>query len=187
MIQRVTVKSDEPLDAGEPRTSVRALPEPQTSVCANVPRKLKSAAGEDAGDTQRRIADKETAQSQDCGSTAVRLVRSFTFEAAHRLPHVDPGHKCSRLHGHSFRVELVCEGEVDSRAGWLVDYADIKRAFKGVLAELDHVYLNEVEGLDNPTSENIAMWIWRRVKPQLPPLSQVNVAETCNTRCEYRG
>lgn len=117
----------------------------------------------------------------------VRLVRAFSFEAAHRLIQAPPGHKCRRLHGHSFHVELVCEGEVDPQTGWLVDFADIKRAFEPASGALDHQYLNDVEGLENPTAENIAMWIWDRVKPALPQLAQVNVAETCTARCEYRG
>ncbi len=120
-------------------------------------------------------------------SRFVRLVRTFTFEAAHRLPCVPVGHKCARLHGHSFHVELVCEGDVDAEVGWLLDFAEIKRAFEPTLTMLDHVYLNEIDGLENPTSENVAIWIWRRVKPLLPALAQVNVAETCNARCEYRG
>jgi len=117
----------------------------------------------------------------------VRLVTAFSFEAAHRLPNVPVGHKCARLHGHSFRVELVCEGEVDRQSGWLLDFADIKGRFDPFLERLDHHYLNEVEGLENPTSENIARWIWARLKPTLPLLGQVNVSETCNSRCEYRG
>lgn len=117
----------------------------------------------------------------------VRLAREFTFEAAHRLPNAPPGHKCLRLHGHSFRLELICEGEIDPAAGWLVDFADIKRAFEPMLDRLDHHYLNEVEGLENPTAENIARWVWCGLKPVLPMLAQVNVAETCTARCEYRG
>jgi 6-pyruvoyltetrahydropterin/6-carboxytetrahydropterin synthase len=115
------------------------------------------------------------------------LVRSFTFEAAHRLPNAPDGHKCARLHGHSFRVDLVCEGEVDPRTGWLVDFAEIKAAFEPLFEQLDHHYLNEIEGLANPTAEVLAHWIWVRVKPSLPLLSQVTIAETCNARCEYRG
>ena len=109
------------------------------------------------------------------------------------IDHVDcahflPGHpKCGRLHGHSFRVELVCEGEVDPRTGWLVDFGEVKRIFEPYLDRLDHRYLNEVDGLENPTAENLARWIWARVKGQLPCLAQVNVAETCVARCEYRG
>jgi queuosine biosynthesis protein QueD len=117
----------------------------------------------------------------------VHLAREFTFEAAHRLPHVPAGHKCARLHGHSFKVELVCEGDVDSKLGWLVDFADLKAAFEPLHNQLDHNYLNDIDGLENPTAENLARWIWVRVKKTLPLLSQVNVAETCHSRCEYRG
>ena len=120
-------------------------------------------------------------------SRRVRLAREFTFEAAHRLPNAPAGHRCGRLHGHSFRVELICEGEIGRETGWLVDFAEIKRAFAPLLDRLDHHYLNEVEGLKNPTAENIARWIWMGVKPVLPPLTQVNVAESCTARCEYRG
>lgn len=121
------------------------------------------------------------------GSRVVRLVKSFTFEAAHRLPNMPEGHKCGRLHGHSFRVELACEGPPDPRTGILVDFADIKAGFKPLYSQLDHHYLNEIPGLDNPTSEVLALWIWERLKPALPSLSQVTVFETCTARCEYRG
>ena len=117
----------------------------------------------------------------------VRLVREFGFEAAHRLPRAPEGHKCTRLHGHSFRVQLVCEGEIDPDTGWLVDFGEIKRVFEPLLQRLDHRYLNEIEGLENPTAENIARWIWRRIKPELPALVQVILAETCTARCEYAG
>jgi len=121
------------------------------------------------------------------GSRRVRLAREFTFEAAHRLPNAPPGHKCARLHGHSFRVELLCEGEIDPHAGWLLDFAVIKRAFTPLYERLDHRYLNELDGLENPTAENLARWIWLRLKPELPLLALVTVAETCTARCEYRG
>ena len=138
------------------------------------------------------LDESETVEFMCAGESAatrgrVRLSRAFRFEAAHRLPNVPAGHKCGRLHGHSFRVELVCEGEVDPHLGWLVDFAEIKRAFDPLLMSLDHHYLNESEGLGNPTAENIARWIWNRLKPSLPSLAQVNVAETCSSRCEYRG
>ena len=120
-------------------------------------------------------------------SRCVRLIQRFRFEAAHRLPHAPAGHKCSRLHGHSFRVKLVCEGEIDPKTGWLIDFAEIKRVFEPLLERLDHRYLNEVEGLENPTAENIARWIWTRLKPSLPMLSRITVAETCTAKCEYRG
>jgi len=115
------------------------------------------------------------------------LRRTFQFEAAHLLPHLPETHKCRRLHGHSFQVEIVVTGEVDPKFGWVMDYADVKAAFKPLWDRLDHYYLNEVKGLENPTSENLAIWIWNELKPRLPLLSEVVVAETCTARCVYRG
>lgn len=115
------------------------------------------------------------------------LFKSFGFESAHRLPKLPATHKCSRLHGHSFRCEVGVEGPLDPATGWVMDYADIKKAFQPVEAALDHNYLNEIAGLENPTSEVIAKWIWDRLKPVLPGLSVVILHETCTARCEYRG
>ncbi|MCB1552490.1 MAG: 6-carboxytetrahydropterin synthase QueD [Xanthomonadales bacterium] len=115
------------------------------------------------------------------------LFKAFTLEAAHRLPHVPDGHKCARLHGHSFRIEVHVEGEVDPHTGWVMDFADIKRAFQPLYDQLDHHYLNDIEGLENPTSEVLARWIWDRLKPQLPLLSEILVHETCTSGCRYRG
>ena len=117
----------------------------------------------------------------------MELRKSFQFEAAHLLPHLPKNHKCRRLHGHSFRVELVVSGECDPKLGWLMDYADIKAAFKPLWEKLDHHYLNEIPGLENPTSEVIAKWIWDQVKPLLPELSKVRIHETCTSGCEYTG
>lgn len=117
----------------------------------------------------------------------MELRKSFQFEAAHLLPLLPKTHKCRRLHGHSFKVEIAVAGECDSKLGWLMDYGEISRAFKPVWEKLDHRYLNEVPGLSNPTSENIAIWIWQKLKPKLPLLSEVAVAETCTARCVYRG
>jgi 6-pyruvoyltetrahydropterin/6-carboxytetrahydropterin synthase len=117
----------------------------------------------------------------------VRLTKSFGFEAAHDLPTFPPSHKCRRLHGHSFRFDLVVEGEVEEEKGYLIDYGDIKSAAEPVLFRLDHHYLNEVEGLSNPTSENLARWLWDQLKPIIPSLTAVVVHETCTSACEYRG
>jgi len=117
----------------------------------------------------------------------VDIFKEFTFEAAHRLPNVPPGHKCARLHGHSFRVTVHVEGEVDPSLGWVRDFADLSAGMKPVIDQLDHYYLNEIEGLGNPTSEILAQWIWERVRPSLPELSQVVVRETCTSGCVYRG
>ncbi len=117
----------------------------------------------------------------------VQLERTFRFEAAHRLPNVPEGHKCRRLHGHSFRVDVIVRGEVDPQVGWFIDYAEIVEAFRPIRDRLDHYYLNEVDGLENPTSEVLAAWIWDRLAPRLPSLWQLTVDETCNSRCVYWG
>ncbi|MEG3632163.1 6-carboxytetrahydropterin synthase QueD [Micromonospora palythoicola] len=116
----------------------------------------------------------------------MEIFREFTFEAAHRLPHVPDGHKCARLHGHSYRVELHVRGEVGASSGWVMDFGDIKAAFRPILEQLDHYYLNEVPGLENPTSEVLAQWIWARLVDQLP-LSAIVVRETCTSGAVYRG
>jgi 6-pyruvoyltetrahydropterin/6-carboxytetrahydropterin synthase len=117
----------------------------------------------------------------------VELTKEFRFEAAHSLPHVPPGHKCGRLHGHSFRVEVSVRGPVDPRTGWLMDFAEIKEHFRPLEDQLDHRLLNDVPGLENSTSENIARWIWQRLQPEIPALSAITVHETCTSRCVYRG
>ena len=116
----------------------------------------------------------------------MEIFREFTFEAAHRLPEVPAGHKCARLHGHSYRVEVHVRGPVDRELGWVMDFADLKTAFAPLYEQLDHHYLNEVPGLRNPTSENLAVWIWERLAERLP-LSAVVVRETCTSGCVYRG
>ncbi|WP_340614523.1 6-carboxytetrahydropterin synthase QueD [Xenorhabdus thailandensis] len=115
------------------------------------------------------------------------IFKDFQFEAAHHLPHVPEGHKCGRLHGHSFMVRLEVTGEVNPLSGWLMDFADVKAAFKPVWEQLDHHYLNEIPGLENPTSEVLAKWIWEKLKPTLLQLSAVMVKETCSAGCIYRG
>lgn len=117
----------------------------------------------------------------------MEIFKEFKFEAAHRLPNLPADHKCSRLHGHSFSVEVHVAGPVNSELGWIVDFSEIKNAFKPYYERLDHNFLNEIEGLANPTSENIAVWIWDQLKPDLPILSAIVVRETCTTGCIYRG
>jgi len=117
----------------------------------------------------------------------MELRKTFQFEAAHLLPHLPETHKCRRLHGHSFKVEVAVTGPCDPKLGWVMDYAEISEAFQPIWKELDHNYLNEIPGLENPTSELLAMWIWERLKPRLPLLSEIVVAETCNACCVFRG
>jgi 6-pyruvoyltetrahydropterin/6-carboxytetrahydropterin synthase len=117
----------------------------------------------------------------------LELFKEFHIEAAHRLPHVPEGHKCARLHGHSFRITIYVGGSLDPHVGWVMDFADIAVAFRPLHEMLDHRYLNEIEGLENPTSENLARWIWQRLKPRLPGLSRIVVQETCTSGCVYAG
>jgi 6-pyruvoyltetrahydropterin/6-carboxytetrahydropterin synthase len=117
----------------------------------------------------------------------MRLEHDLRFEAAHWLPHVPEGHRCRRIHGHSYMVTVVVEGPVDPRSGWVVDYATLEAAVKPAVDALDHHLLNELDGLANPTSEAIAMWIWARVRPALPGLVELRLHETHDTRCVYRG
>lgn len=120
-------------------------------------------------------------------SFEIDLVKEFRFEAAHRLPRVPADHKCARLHGHSFRIEVHVAGPVNPETGWLMDFADLQQAFAPLMDQLDHHYLNDIPGLENPTSENLARWIWIRLKGRLPQLAQITVHETCTSRCIYRG
>jgi 6-pyruvoyltetrahydropterin/6-carboxytetrahydropterin synthase len=117
----------------------------------------------------------------------VRLTKTFCFEAAHDLPTFPADHKCRRLHGHSFRFDVVVEGDVPPERGYLIDYGDMKKAAELLVRRLDHYYLNEIDGLSNPTSENIARWLWERLKPTLPLLASITVHETCTSACEYNG
>ncbi len=115
------------------------------------------------------------------------VFRIFQVEAAHWLPNVPEGHKCARMHGHSFKIEVHVSGEVGEQSGWVMDFADLKRAFKPLFDQLDHRCLNDVEGLENPTSENLARWVWAHLQEDLPGLKKVTVQETCNAGCVYRG
>jgi len=117
----------------------------------------------------------------------MEIYKSFTFEAAHRLPNVPADHKCARLHGHSYQISVYVEGPVGAESGWVMDFATIGAASKPVFELLDHRYLNDIPGLENPTSENLARWIWQRMQSSVPGLSQIAVRETCTSGCVYRG
>jgi 6-pyruvoyltetrahydropterin/6-carboxytetrahydropterin synthase len=117
----------------------------------------------------------------------MEIFKEFTIEAAHWLPNVPTGHKCGRLHGHSFHLQIYVRGPLDPHLGWVTDFAEIKTAFKAIEDRIDHRCLNEVEGLENPTSENLARWLWTRLLPALPALSKIVVQETCTSGCVYTG
>lgn len=117
----------------------------------------------------------------------MEVFKEYRFEAAHRLPEVPEDHPCGRLHGHSYRVTVSVAGSVDDATGWVLDFATIDHAFQPLHEQLDHRMLNEVEGLANPTCENLAHWIWRRLAPSLPGLSEVTVWETADAGCRLRA
>lgn len=117
----------------------------------------------------------------------MRIFKDFHFEAAHRLPNVPDGHKCARLHGHSFQVRVTVDGPVGDRSGWVMDFAELSGVVKPVVDELDHRYLNDLDGLENPTSEIVARWLWKRLAAALPGLSSVEIRETCTSGCIYHG
>ncbi len=117
----------------------------------------------------------------------VRLTKDFRFESAQRLPNAPEGHPCKELHGHSFKVEISVEGEVNPETGWLYDHARISEAMLPILKDLDHSYLNDISGLENPTIENMADWLWKRLAPSLPGLAEIVIRETSKARISYRG
>lgn len=116
----------------------------------------------------------------------MKIFKEFTFEAAHKLPLVPSNHKCAKLHGHSFKARIYIEGPINEM-GWVMDFAELKKVCNPYIAELDHSYLNEIEGLENPTSENIAIWLWDKLNYSLPFLSSITIMETCNSGCTYSG
>lgn len=117
----------------------------------------------------------------------MEIYKEFVFDSAHSLPYVPEGHKCKNLHGHTFFLKIFVKGPVVPRIGWVIDFADIKKVCKPIIDTLDHKYLNEIEGLENPTSEVLAIWLWRKIKPQLPLLSKIEIMETPTSAAIYCG
>ena len=117
----------------------------------------------------------------------MQIYKEFSFEAAHLLPNVPEGHKCGRLHGHTFYIRVYLEGPVGETTGWVMDFGDVKDIFKPIYDQLDHYYLNDIKGLENPTSENLAKWVWLQLKPKLDLLVKVEIRETCTSGCIYTG
>lgn len=115
------------------------------------------------------------------------IYKEFIFESAHYLPNLPSGHKCGRLHGHSYRVQIYVEGDSNNSNGWVIDYKDIHDAFLPLYEQLDHCLLNDIVGLENPTAENIAKWIWSNLIDRLPILSKVVINETSTSGAIYCG
>ncbi len=117
----------------------------------------------------------------------IEIYKEFTFDAAHFLPNVPEGHKCKRMHGHTYKIRVVLEGDLDPQTGWLIDFGDIKKIFTPLKEQLDHFTLNDIPGLENPTAENLAVWIWNKLMGELPDLKEIWVSETPSSGCVYRG
>jgi len=117
----------------------------------------------------------------------MKIYKEFTFDSAHYLPNVEDGHPCKRMHGHTYRLKIWIKGKIDEEKGWLVDFGDIKKIIKPLVDSLDHRCLNDIEGLENPTSENLCVWIWKKIKPQIPGLYEVAIYETPSSGAVYEG
>ena len=117
----------------------------------------------------------------------MEIYKEFSFDSAHFLPNVPEGHKCKNMHGHTYRLRVYVEGTPDPHLGWIMDFKDLKDALSGVIDLLDHKLINDIPGLENPTAENITIWIWKQVQPLLPQLSKIEMYETPTTGVIYRG
>ena len=115
------------------------------------------------------------------------LYKEFTFDSAHFLPNVPEGHKCREMHGHTYHLKVFIKGELDPQLGWIMDFKDLKEALLPVIDQLDHKLINNIQGLQNPTAENITVWIWQQIKPSLPLLSRIELYETPTTGVIYHG
>ncbi len=117
----------------------------------------------------------------------VELRKSFRFEAAHFLPFAPDGHRCQNLHGHSYVVEVVVEGEIDPERKWFIDYNEILAKCEPIRKALDHKTINDIPGLEAGTAEMLSIFVWRELEGSLPGLKAVTVSETSSSSCTYRG
>jgi len=117
----------------------------------------------------------------------MEIYKEFSFDSAHFLPYVPDGHKCKNMHGHTYRLRVFIEGQPDPRLGWVMDFKELKDVVSIVIDQLDHKLINDIDGLDNPTAENITIWIWQQIKPLLPLLSRIELYETPTTGVIYKG
>jgi 6-pyruvoyltetrahydropterin/6-carboxytetrahydropterin synthase len=115
------------------------------------------------------------------------IFKEFSFDSAHYLPNVPLTHKCREMHGHTYRLTVFLEGRPNMETGWIIDFADLKKIVNKTLAIIDHKCLNTVTGLENPTCEMLAIWIWDRLKKELPILSEIQLYETITSGVVYSG
>lgn len=117
----------------------------------------------------------------------MQIFKQFTFDSAHFLPNVPDGHKCKEIHGHTYRVVFYFEGELNPELGWVMDFGDLKQVLEPTIKRIDHKLMNNIPGLENPTCERIAIWLWEQVKPSLPMLCKVELHETPTSGAVYEG
>lgn len=115
------------------------------------------------------------------------IYKQFTFDAAHYLPHVTDHHKCKKTHGHTYHLTLFFDGNISPDMGWIIDYSEIKNVVTPILKLVDHQFLNEVEGLENPTCELICIWLWKKIKPLITELKRIELKETPTSGAIYEG
>ena len=115
------------------------------------------------------------------------IYKTFTFDSAHFLPNVPEGHKCKNMHGHTYRLTVFIDGKITEPYGWVIDYTDLKKHLRSIINQLDHHCLNDLEGLENPTSENLAVWLWNRIKLLIPGLKRIELNETATSGVIYEG
>ncbi len=115
------------------------------------------------------------------------ISKQFIFDAAHFLPNVPDGHKCKNIHGHTYHLTVLIDGPLQEKLGWVIDYGDLKKAIAPVIEQVDHQLLNNIPGLENPTSEMLVVWIWQQIKPVLPLLKRLELYETPTSGVIYEG
>jgi len=119
--------------------------------------------------------------------TRMEIYKEFSFDSAHFLPNVPEGHKCKNMHGHTYRLRVFIKGALDPQLGWIMDFKELKDILSPVIDQLDHRLINDIPGLQNPTAENITVWIWKQIQPMLPQLSKIELYETPTTGVIYSG
>lgn len=117
----------------------------------------------------------------------MKIYKTFQFDSAHYLPNVPNGHKCGVMHGHTYYLKISISGKPGEYTGWIVDYTEIKKKIKPLIDLLDHQVLNTIPGLENPTAENLSIWLWKKIKPEFPGLSRIELNETPTSGVIYEG
>ena len=112
------------------------------------------------------------------------VYKNFNIESARSLPNVPKTHPCYNVHGHSFKIKISVKQKIDKTTGFVIDFQD---GSQPIIEILDHKYLNDIEDLNNPTSENMCIWIWKKLKPSLPNIYEIEIKETDSTGCIYKG